>query len=561
MGIKTIFCCIIVVVANGYFSKEKVCNFMGFSEGQQQAYNAIMSCENVFLTGEAVTGKSYVIKKFIENNKYKKRILVCAPTGVSAINVDGSTIHRAFKIPIDGLSPRTKLRASSVVSGAEVVIIDEISMCRFDVFSAVASILKRSKKPKQLVVVGDFFQLAPILSLKEKEFFIESWLGKLSIKYPKESILEPFPFLTEAWQEFKFHSICLTEPMRQKDDIEFLMNLNKVRIGDNSALSWIANHCSRQFNKNSIYLCGRNDTANMINEQKLAEIMEMPKTYKANIVGRVRKSDVPVEEMVTLKKGCRIMTVVNDTTDGFYVNGSLGTVKRIFEKEIIVDFDNGNRNVVIGTYTWDIKEYQPQVNVVTQYRNLTGYTREGNLKLTPWKDYQDGDTLPDSQYTYDGTELIRTITRKTFELNTIATFTQLPVKLAYAVTIHKSQGQTYDSVTLDPRCFSAGQLYVALSRVRKVTDLFLAKPLHWSYLKTSKAVLEFYNEIDLQNQKNLVLPSYPVTYQELKEFEAWWKTILEKRQANNVQLLLFDDYLKDSPTNNGTVNHSDKSIL
>lgn len=527
---------------------------MGFSKGQEEAYNAIMSGENVFLTGEAGTGKSFVIKKFIEKNKYSKRILVCAPTGVSAINVNGSTIHRAFKIPIDGLSPRTKLRATSVVSGAEVVIIDEISMCRFDVFSAVASIINRSKKHKQLVVVGDFYQLAPILSFKEKEFFTESWTGKMALKYPKESILEPFPFLTEAWQSFKFHSICLTEPMRQKDDIEFLKNLNKVRIGDSSALSWIAGHCSKQFNKNSIYLCGRNDTANMINENKLAEIPEMPKSYKAKIEGRVRKSDVPVEEFVTLKKGCRIMTVVNDTTDGLYVNGSLGTVKKLYDKEIIVDFDNGNRNVVIDTYTWDIKEYQPEVNMVTQYRNLLGYTPEGNFKFSAWKDYQDGDTLPDSQFTFDGTELIRTITRKSFDLKTIATFTQLPVKLAYAVTIHKSQGQTYDSVTLDPRCFSAGQLYVALSRVRKVTDLFLAKPLHWSYLKTSKSVQEFYHDIELQNQKNLVLPSYPVTYQELKEFEAWWKTILDKRQANNVQLLLFDDFATPKNENNKKTN-------
>ena len=91
-------------------------------------------------------------------------------------------------------------------------------------------------------------------------------------------------------------------------------------------------------------------------------------------------------------------------------------------------------------------------------------------------------------------------------------------------------------------------------RIYKVTDLFLAKPLHWSYLKTSKSVQEFYHDIELQNQKNLVLPSYPVTYQELKEFEAWWKTILDKRQANNVQLLLFDDFALQKSENNKKTN-------
>lgn len=129
---------------------------MTFTKGQQLAYDAMISGENVFLTGEAGTGKSYIIQKFVE--KKGKDVLVCAPTGVAAINVGGVTLHKAFHLPLGIIHPKILIKPGSVIIAAKTIIIDEISMCRFDIFSAIAKILRETRTHKQLIVVGDFYQ-------------------------------------------------------------------------------------------------------------------------------------------------------------------------------------------------------------------------------------------------------------------------------------------------------------------------------------------------------------------------------------------------------------------
>lgn len=471
---------------------------MYLSKGQKKALTVLMAGENVFLTGEAGTGKSFVIKEFLE--KTSRRVLVCAPTGISAINVGGTTLHRAFKIPVNELRPDTVITPSKAVASAQTIIIDEISMCRLDVFSAVASVIKNAGRMIQLVVVGDFYQLPPVLMPKESEFFCGLWHSILSKEYNIDDMGEPYPFLTQVWNDFEFHYIELTEQMRQKNDIPFLEALNRVRVGDTTALPWIESHSAQKPNENAIYLCGRNNTAKMINESRLAEISAPAKSFSAIRLGDVKQGDVPVDFFMTLKVGCRVMTVVNDTSkENRYANGSLGTVTEISDRSIYVDFDNGNSHIKIERYTWEIPQYEIVKKTITEFRSVIKYSKNGRHKLTRWKELCKGGHLPSEEKLADGTKLIRYKEKKVFRVVPCGTCMQLPIKLAYAITIHKSQGKTFDSVTLDPDCFAPGQLYVALSRVKQVTDLYLEKPLYGSFLITSTTVKDFYQRIKRKN--------------------------------------------------------------
>lgn len=515
---------------------------MALSNGQQKAYELMMAGKNVFLTGEAGTGKSFVVKKFLKD--VKKPTIVCAPTGVAALNVGGVTLHRAFRLPVNGLKPDTFIKTTSAVSSARVVVIDEISMCRMDVFMAVASVLRNARKPKQVIVVGDFFQLAPVLSTKEKDFFLSTWGHVVSDGYSPKSLSEPFAFLADTWEDFAFKPVCLTEPMRQKDDADFLDALNRIRVGDSTALAWIMTHAAGERNPDSIYLCGRNDKARSVNDDRLDRISSPPKVYEAVKSGIVNKSDMPVDETITLKVGCRIMTVVNDTVNGYYVNGSLGTVKELCPDGIIVDFQNGRKNIKIVPYEWEIMDYQQTTETIHQYRTPV-LDKDGNFvkdkngktKTSPWSDITDADEIPDEPKLPDGTDVYREITRKAYKLSPCGAFEQIPVKLAYAVTIHKSQGQTYDAVTLDPKCFGSGQLYTALSRVRKVSDLYLESPIQNYYLKTNPDVCEFYRRMEEESNKQLTLPPYTVTPDEMTEFESWWAKLLKRRQKGSMPSL------------------------
>lgn len=523
---------------------------MSFTESQQMAYDAMMSGENVFLTGEAGTGKSYVIQEFIKEKK--KDVLVCAPTGIAAINVGGITLHKAFRLPLGTLYPNVRIKARSVVEAAKTIIIDEISMCKIDTFSVISYILRRTKKHKQLIVVGDFFQLPPVLTDREKDFLYEKWGNSLSEEYTIDDLSEPYAFLSKNWKTFNFRTIVLTEQVRQRDDLQFLNALNKIRVGDEAGISWIMRHSSPTPKQGAIYLCGRNDVVSAKNQECLNQLKTVPKQYISEISGDINESDSPAEKVLTLKKDCRVMALVNDNEDKQYVNGSLGTVKDLGDDYVIVDFDNGNKGVTVGKYTWTAKDYKSEEKVVKEYRLEKGRSkRTGLVNLSPWKVAADGERLPTDTVTEDGRALVRTVTKKSFSLIPCGSITQIPLKLAYAVTIHKSQGQTYDSVTLNPHCFAPGQLYVALSRVRKITDLYLEGRIKYSDLQTSYAVKEFYSRIQGDNEKELFLPSYAVSSEEMKEFKAWWAKILKQRKitGQNMQEGNRDNIPSDDKSN------------
>lgn len=446
---------------------------MTFTKKQKEAFDLLMSGKNVFLSGEAGTGKSYVINSFLRE-KNDENILVCAPTGIAAINVGGITIHRAFKAPLETIIEEKVKTVDEAVINADIIIIDEISMCRVDLFDYVAksidlAIKKRKEKIKlakrlnhesclnffeseeewgrwknkktadiQFIVVGDFFQLPPVLVPRDKDI--------LDAFYEK-NINFAFAFQGTEWQKIKFHSIILDEVIRQKDT-EFVKSLNQARTGDKKCIDFFNTKSSKKKIKDGIILTAKNKTAADINQKELSRVFDEEYIFYSEEHGDVKDSDIPTDKCLKLKKGARIMTLINDQGERFQ-NGSLGCISYIDEDEITLEMDNGNF-VELEKYKWTIQDVMVE----------TG--NDGKKKLVKKE---------------------------------IGSFRQYPIKLAYAITIHKSQGQTYEKVNIDPYCWASGQLYVALSRVKKLNQMHLINKIKEEYLIASAEVLKFYDDI------------------------------------------------------------------
>lgn len=416
-------------------------NSINFTPSQKKAFNFAMKGKNLFVTGGGGNGKSFLIKEIIkEFGKQEKKVIFAAPTGIAAMNIGGTTLHRAFGIPIPALGKHIddiSLSKIRDVRGCDVIIIDEISMCRNDVFDyvykCITKIEKLDNKKIQIIVVGDFYQLPPVVSKEDvaklKKFgFDESGLC----------------FTTIAWQKFKFTTVVLSEPMRQTD-ISFINELNKLRIGDISCLSYFNSlpiDDIQNLPKDAIYICPTNIKASEYNKKRLALLNGNTYAYECKTSGIPIKGDnKPNDEVLLLKEGCRVMICVNDVLNNKYSNGSFGEILRCFDNWVRVKLDTGTI-VDIGYYTWEIYKY-----------SISG----GRLNKT-----------------------------------SIASFSQLPVKLAYAITIHKSQGQTYDKAIISPEAFTEGQFYVAVSRVKSSNGLFFTNNIKKEYIKVNKKVLNFY---------------------------------------------------------------------
>lgn len=421
-----------------------------FTKLQQIAYDAIMSNQNVCITGSGGVGKSYIIQQIRE--QIEDETLFVAPTGIAAVNIGGATIHKTFGLNtgIQFSTPSINDKIKDVLANEKLkrLVIDEISMVRADTFSVIDKILKSVRKNKapfgglQVVVIGDFYQLPPILTSKEKVPF--------STKY--DSI---FCFSTPAWKNANFTVVDLKESMRQSDK-DFIDMLNNIRVGSKDALKALEkiNHIGlsqTNIDESWIMLTATNAVANDYNSEMYNALDDSEEIvfYAQRENSNVKIN--PVDDVIRLKKGARIIIKANDI-NGVYVNGDRGTVDEVTKDGVFVTLLDG-RKVFVTSYTWEEKEY-----------------------------------VSDSEG---------------FRLVTIGTFKQIPIKYGWAITIHSSQGLTLDGAILNTGrgCFTDGQLYVALSRIKSLEKFCLIQPIRNSELMTSKEVQKFYaqNEISILN--------------------------------------------------------------
>jgi len=408
----------------------------------------------IFITGRAGTGKSTLLRHFCKTTK--KKTVVLAPTGVAALNVEGQTIHSFFLIRPGITLPEAKregrrARNNELYREVETIIIDEISMVRADLFDAVDVFLKavmNLREPfggKQIIMIGDLHQLPPVVRHDEAEALNQIYKS-------------PYFFSAKVMQGIlkkkkKIAFVELNKIYRQSDR-NFIEILNAVRECSvkPSHLRALNNRCvsyeDPEAIEDAIILTTTNKLADGINAGRLATLPGRAKMYKAETNGRFQEKDAPTDGQLILKINTRVMFLNNDAL-GRWVNGSLGTVKRLDEREIVVVLDDGEE-VDVEAYTW----------------NLFKFTFDKKTRC--------------------------------LEREKVGSFTQMPLRLAWAVTIHKSQGKTFDRVAIDLGwgAFAAGQVYVALSRCRSLEGIFLRSPFCPRHLFADERVVEFLKQID-----------------------------------------------------------------
>lgn len=432
---------------------------LSLTKEQQEVYDAILNGESVFLTGKAGTGKTYVIEKVLER---MENVAVLAPTGTAALNAGGVTIHKFLHLkaePPIRSDFKIRIKTPDILLNTDTIIIDEISMCRLDLFDCLISSIKKSDRDNhrhtQIVAVGDFCQLPPVINDNsgEKEL-LNSYYGR--------NINGGFAFQGDMWKECDFTPFVLTQVLRQENE-EFIHNLNKARLGDITCIPFFSANSSPAYVQDGIYLAGRNNEVSRINKENLANVSGQIHTFTATKSGDDISKSVIAEEILELKIGAKVMVLCNDT-ENKYSNGSIGTVIGINDQTISV---NINGNIV-------------------------------QISRNEWE-----------SFTYE------VINKKLYKRKT-GSFVQFPLKLAYAVTIHKSQGQTFEKVNLNPDCWDSGQLYCALSRIKDVSNLYLTKAIQPSFLKLDKEVKEFYD--NLKNKKETI-PKIDIKKEEMTQLK------------------------------------------
>ena len=406
--------------------------------------------EHVFITGKAGTGKSTLLHYFREHTG--KNIVVLAPTGIAAINVKGQTIHSFFGFPAhpihSGHIRKRKEEDRKMYQKLDAIVIDEISMVRADLLDGIDYFMRINGKNRsekfggvQMIFIGDLFQLPPVIASDverqmfnftyETPFFYSAHcLAGLEIKYVE---------LHKIYRQTDIHFLQLLDQIRTKSiDYETIRLLNR-------------SNCNSFFKpppgENYITLTSTNRTAQRINEEELSKINGRSYHFEGIISGKFDKRALPNDQHLTLKEGAQVMFIKNDTHRR-WVNGSLGKIVYLDEDILSVKITDeyGEDNVyTVHEETWDVTKYSLD-------------QEEG--KIT--------------------TEVL-------------GSFTQYPLKLAWAITIHKSQGKTFDKVIIDigRGAFAPGQIYVALSRCTTLEGIKLKRPIRERDIIVDKRILEF----------------------------------------------------------------------
>jgi len=396
------------------------------SPEQEAVYERIEHTrEHVFVTGRAGTGKSTILNHLSFNTS--KIIAVCAPTGVAALNVGGQTIHSLLRLPTGIIADHDldqPAELKKMLAAIDTLVIDEISMVSADLMDAIDRSLRQARGKRhdpfggaQIIMFGDPYQLPPVppRDPHERAYFEDTYRSL-------------WFFDAKVWQDTPMTVIELTEVHRQRDD-RFKQILGAVRHGEvtEDQAAELNAAGARPAPDDVITLATTNATVAKINAERLAKITGEPLRAVAEINGEFRENTFPADEVLELKPGAQVMFLRNDP-DGRWVNGTIGTVSR-----------------VAGTVWVELGDEEFEVEPAT------------------WERYR---------YRYDAET-------KKLEKEVVAEFEQFPLRLAWAVTVHKSQGHSYDAAVIDlgPRAFSAGQTYVALSRVRSLEGLYLQRPL------------------------------------------------------------------------------------
>ncbi len=436
--------------------------------------------QNLFLTGKAGTGKTTFLK-YIHKHSYKK-MAITAPTGVAAMNAGGTTLHALFWLPFgvfledyemnwndqdhhiynkSRLFSTIKLtkQRRAILQELELLVIDEVSMVRSDTLDAIDIILKsvrRDQRPfggVQVLFIGDLYQLPPVV--RDNEWSVM-----------RGAYSSPFFFDAKVMREFPPVMLELSHIYRQKDDA-FINLLNNIRNNEVSQmdLDYLNSHYKADFkpaqSDSYITLASHNRLADSINQEQLIALPGKMLNIKAVIKDDFQSGSYPTDETLTLKEGAQVMFIKNDTGDDRkYFNGKIGTVKEINldKQQIVVTFPDGSDEVTVKRETWE------------------------NIR-----------------YNYDkGQDAINS--------EVMGTFSQYPLRLAWAITIHKSQGLTFEKAIIDAgTSFAAGQVYVALSRLTGLEGLVLKSPIPSHSIRTDFQVVDFMQRILSENELPKVL--------------------------------------------------------